>query len=50
MLGHDSSEGDETVTGGEKPKGGKTRGELSSPPLLSLPFLFESPVYLSSGV
>ena len=50
MSGHKSLEGDEIVTGGEKPKGGKTGGESSSPLLLSFPLPFRSFVYLRSGV
>jgi len=49
MSGHKSLVGDEMVTGGEKPKRGKTGGESSSL-LLSLPLPFRSLVYLSSGV
>ena len=50
MSGHNSLEGDEIVTGGEKPKGGKTGGESPSSLLLSLPLPFRSLVYLRSGV
>jgi len=46
MSGHKSLE---IAIGGEKPKGGRTGGELSSL-LLSLPFPFGSLVYRSSGV
>ena len=46
MSGHKSLEGDEIVTGGEKPKGGKTGGESLSSVLLSLPLPFRSLVYL----
>ena len=50
MSGHNSLEGDGIVTGGEKPKGGRTGGESSSPLLLSLPLHFKPFEYLSSGV
>lgn len=50
MSGQKSLEGDGMVTGGEKPKGGKTGGESSSTLPLSLPLPFRSLVYLSSGV
>ena len=50
ISGQKSLEGDEMVTGGEKPKGGKTGGESSSNLPLSLPLPFRSLVYLSSGV
>lgn len=50
MSGQKSLEGDEMVTGGEKPRGGKTGGESSSPLDLSLPLPFRSVMYLSSEV
>lgn len=48
MSGHKSLEGDVMVTGGEKPKGGKTGGESSSSLFLSLPLPFRSFVCLLS--
>jgi len=50
MSGQESLEEDEMVIGGEKPKGGKTGGESSSPRVLSLPLPFRSLVYFSSEV
>ena len=41
MSVHRPLEGDEVVAGGEKPKGGKTGGELSSSRALSLPLPFK---------
>lgn len=50
MSSHNSLEGDEIATGGEKPKGGRTGGESSSTPLFSLPLPFKSLACLSSGL
>ena len=50
MSGQESLEEDKMVTGGEKPKGGKTGGESSLSRVLSLPLPFRSLVYLSSEV